>query len=557
MKYLYRTKFIQIIFFFTSTIICGQNIKSPLKIPINLSGTFGELRNTHFHSGIDIKTKGKIGLKVYSVDDGNIIRIRIDKGGYGKSLYIKHPNGIISVYGHLKKFSKKIESHIKSLQYKNKTYEIDEFPETEELNVKSGDLVGYSGNTGSSSGPHLHFELRDSKTNEPLNPLKLGLDVIDTIKPKINSLYLYKVYNDGSYDFIEKIKIKKIKNGNYIASPIKQTGMLGIGINYFDKQNKSYSKNGIYSIDFMMENLSIFNYQMDKISFDDKKFLNLMVDYKNWFHKKKRIQKLFVHPKSKYSFLKTSDLSGIFNVSKDKKYTGNIELKDYLGNKTSLTLSFEGVTNDSVYSKIEKKLIHTEFEYTFKLNKVSVYFPKQTFYNSVRFNIKKKDDTLDLGKDIHPVRNSFEINFNVLNKDSLFIKKGFIAKLNKKNNPIYLKTKKENSNWSIKTNKLARYTLSIDTIAPYVKAINFKKDKWISDLKKLKLTIKDDISGVKSIQGTINGTWILLEHEPKNNTITYDFSDINFKSGKHLLSIKVLDLNGNKYEYKTVFYKKY
>ena len=554
---MYRKQFLEITIIFFSSIIYSQNVASPLEIPLNLSGTFGELRNTHFHTGIDIKTKGKQGLKVKSIKDGYVVWIKVNKGGYGKSVYIKHPDGITSIYAHLKKFSNKIEAYVKNLQYQKKSYEIQNFPSAGDLSFKAGDLIGYSGNTGSSTGPHLHFEVRDSRTNNPLNPIKFGLDVIDTIKPIINSLYLYKVYTDGNYHLLRKIEIKKINKGSYIASPIKHSGRLGIGINYYDRQNKTYSKNGIYSIDFNINNQSVFNYKMDKISLDDKKYLKLLVDYKNWYLKKNKIQKLFTHPESKYSFINNSSSNGTFTVLDNKSYSGNINIKDYNGNKTEIKLTFEGVIKNSLQNISKKNLINPDYEYNFDLNGVTVKFPKKSFYNAVNLEIKNKNDTLDLGKNIHPINESVEINFKVISNDSLFIKKGFIAKLNKYENPIFLKTKKTDNIWTVKTTELGKYTLAIDTISPSVKPINFKKDQWINNLKFLKLKVKDDLSGIRSIEGSINGSWILFEHEPKNNTISYNFSDNSFPNGKHLLTIELVDLIGNEFLYETVFFKKY
>lgn len=154
---MYRKQFLEILFIFFSSIIYSQNVISPLDIPLNISGTFGELRNTHFHTGIDIKTKGKQGLKVKSIKDGYVVWIRVNKGGYGKSIYIKHSDGTTSIYAHLKMFSNEIEEYVKKIQYQKKSYEIQNFPEVSKLNFNAGDLIGFTGNTGSSSGPHLHF----------------------------------------------------------------------------------------------------------------------------------------------------------------------------------------------------------------------------------------------------------------------------------------------------------------------------------------------------------------------------------------------------------------
>ena len=191
MKIKHLVKFILLI---SSSISYSQSTISPLEIPLNLSGTFGELRNTHFHTGIDIKTKGKQGLKVRSIKNGDLVRVRVNKGGYGKSLYIKHTDGTTSVYAHLKKFSKKIETYVKMIQYKKKSYEIQDFPEAGVISFNARELIGFSGNTGGSSGPHLHFEIRSSETNNPLNPIKFGLNIIDTIKPKVNGNDGLKIY---------------------------------------------------------------------------------------------------------------------------------------------------------------------------------------------------------------------------------------------------------------------------------------------------------------------------------------------------------------------------
>ena len=130
--------------------------RSPLDIPLYLSGTFGELRSNHFHSGIDIKTQGVQGKNVYAIADGYVSRIKVSAGGYGKVLYITHPNGTVSVYGHLKKFNKEIEKYVRDLQYKNESFEVETFPEKNLLPVIKSDVIAYSGNTGSSGGPHLH-----------------------------------------------------------------------------------------------------------------------------------------------------------------------------------------------------------------------------------------------------------------------------------------------------------------------------------------------------------------------------------------------------------------
>tara|TARA_Y100000996_G_scaffold52594_1_gene35981 strand:- start:5225 stop:6850 length:1626 start_codon:yes stop_codon:yes gene_type:complete len=532
-----------------------SQINNPINIPIKISGTFGELRNTHFHSGVDIKTEGKQGVKIFSIKDGYVKRIKISKDGFGKAIYLNHHDGTTSVYGHLKKFSSEIEKFVKEIQYKKKSYEIEIYPKNNLFVYKSGELIGYSGNTGSSSGPHLHFEVRDTKTNYPMNPLKILENVNDTIIPKINNLYLYDVMSDGTYHLIEKIKLKKINSNYFLTDTIKNSGILGIGINYYDKQDISYSKNGAYSIDFKMNNETIFNYKMDTISLYDKRYLKLLVDFENWYLKKNKIQKLFVHPKSKYTFLNKKNYDGIIKVENNKNYIGNIEIKDYNGNTSRIGIIIKGTPKQLMKKQIKNYNIKSDLEYTLESKNIKVKIKKNTFFNDVYIPFKFINDTLDLGKNLYPIDKRIKIIYDIKNLDSTYQKKGFISKINEKNKTEFIWTEKLNNIWSINTNILGKYTISIDTTPPSIKPMNFKNNQLINNQNTLKLRIKDDLSGIKKINGSINGKWILLEHEPKNNTISYNLSDINFNSSKYELEIVALDYLGNKKLYKAILYR--
>ena len=532
-----------------------SQINNPINIPIKISGTFGELRNTHFHSGVDIKTEGKQGVKIFSIKDGYVKRIKISKDGFGKAIYLNHHDGTTSVYGHLKKFSSEIEKFVKEIQYKKKSYEIEIYPKNNLFVYKSGELIGYSGNTGSTSGPHLHFEVRDTKTNYPMNPLKILENVNDTIIPKINNLYLYDVMSDGTYHLIEKIKLKKINSNYFLTDTIKNSGILGIGINYYDKQDISYSKNGAYSIDFKMNNETIFEYKMDTISLYDKRYLKLLVDFENWYLKKNKIQKLFVHPKSKYTFLNKKNYDGIIKVENNKNYIGNIEIKDYNGNTSRIGIIIKGTPKQLMKKQTKNYNIKSDLEYTLESKNIKVKIKKNTFFNDVYIPFEFINDTLDLGKNLYPIDKRFKIIYDLKNLDSIYQKKGFISKINDKNKAEFIWTEKLNNIWSINTNILGKYTISIDTTPPSIKPMNFKNNQLINNQNTLKLRIKDDLSGIKKINGSINGKWILLEHEPKNNTISYNLSDINFNSSKYELEIVALDYLGNKKLYKAILYR--
>ena len=278
---------------------CQKKIEyiPPLDIPISLSGTFGEPRSTHFHSGIDIKTQGKEGWDVKSIFPGNVSRIRISLGGYGKTLYIDHHNQTSTVYAHLKKFAPKIEAYIKSLQYEKESYTLQQFPKKEELSIKAGEIIGYSGNTGSSSGPHLHFEIRETKTQKPLNPLLFNIPIEDTQRPQIQKLFLFYPKKDMILTHYEQVSINKLNDSTYQTPVVNSLGKMGFGLQMFDRQDLSYSKNGIYRAKVFVNGKSIVHFQFDQLDFSDSEKLFINIDYPHF--KKKRIKSKIIFSESK------------------------------------------------------------------------------------------------------------------------------------------------------------------------------------------------------------------------------------------------------------------
>jgi len=249
-------KSIFLILFFFSLLLTGQEnypqdaFRSPMDIPIVLAGTFGELRSNHFHSGVDIKTKQREGLPIYAIGDGSVTRIKVSHWGYGKALYIAHPNGYTSVYGHLQKFGPEIEEYIKKVQYEKQSYEVEVFPKYGELKVDQGNIVAYGGNTGGSSGPHLHFEIRSSLSEKPTNPLLYGLEVRDATNPTLEKIYAYALSEDAivnqSREPIE-LQFKKQADGSYLAEKVNATGTIGFGFIGYDRQDLAANRNGVYS----------------------------------------------------------------------------------------------------------------------------------------------------------------------------------------------------------------------------------------------------------------------------------------------------------------------
>ncbi|MBU1759494.1 MAG: M23 family metallopeptidase, partial [Bacteroidetes bacterium] len=256
--------------------ISSEYFSNPLDIQLYLAGDFGEIRPNHFHSGIDIKTNQREGYPVYAVADGYISRLRVQIGGFGNAVYINHPNGITSVYGHLQKFNEKLLSSVRYHQYKEQSFTTDFNLLPIEIQVKKGDIIAWSGNTGGSSGPHLHFELRNTQTEETINPLTLGIKIPDHIKPIISGFYLYQIDDAPFNEYTSKKYFQTSgSNGDYsLKQVVPVNGQFGFGISAYDKMDGSSNHNGLFSTTIKLDDEVIYETVISKFSFENTKAVN-------------------------------------------------------------------------------------------------------------------------------------------------------------------------------------------------------------------------------------------------------------------------------------------
>lgn len=560
-------KFILPLLLFCSLILNAQNnypqdyFINPLDGTIVLAGTFAELRSNHFHSGLDIKTKQRTGLKVNASATGFVSRIKIAHYGYGKALYITHPNGYTTVYAHLQKFSPEIEAYIKKKQYEEESYEIELFPTPEELPVTQGNLVAYSGNTGSSGGPHLHFEIRN-KEEHPLNPMLFGLDVLDTKAPVIQALYAYPL-DENSFvnkkNKKQKIRLIALKNGDFVTEKVEAIGNIGFGVKTIDRQDLAGNSNGVYNIQTVINGSRNFEIDFREFSFDETKHINTLIDYEHYKTKKERIQRLYKQ-NNPLSLLKSVTNNGIITMKDSTNSVYKIRVSDYKNNATWITINIKG-TKETITTTEEEKItpyfIKANQVTNLKAGKVSVDFYKDTFYKDLYIDFEVKNDTLLLHDDVVPTQKSFNISFDISNYNDTDKNKLFIARLiGYKDYPAYSNTTRKGDLLTTNTKYLGKYALAVDTIAPKIKATNFKNKQWLSNFRYLKVKISDDLSGISNYRATINGKFILMEYEYKTNTLTYDFNDGDFTDTNNNLKVIVTDNVGNNSTFEALFYRK-
>ena len=554
MRFFLRILF-TILFIFNINFIFSQeiNFHTPIDAPFDLSGTFGEFRS-RFHTGIDFKSRGVQGQKIFSIEDGFVSRIEVNNYGYGKVIYIDHPNGYTSVYAHLRNFSPELNSYIKSELYKSQKNSIKKFPKKNEFIISKGSLIGYSGNTGRSFGPHLHFEIRETKNQDAINPLMFNYKYIDQERPIIRGLYIINEENSLVKKLPMRKKISKLNDSTYISEIIEYNGKIGLGLDIYDIQYKNlYNQNGIYKVELFIDSILSYSYQMDKIKFSENHFKKIMYDYQSLIERNKKVLKIYTPRNSNLSFLKKNSFDGIINSEDFKDSSITIKISDWNKNSSYLKFKIKSIDSKIKESPSEGIEILTTQNYTLNKNSSIIEIGKNTFYDDLLLNVSYDSDTLNLGEEKNPFRSSIKIKLPHRIIDTMRLRQSFVGKI-VNNRVSYLSSKKDDSFIFTNTSSLGKYTVSIDTLKPEIRSINFKNNSNVKGKNSLRLRLKDELSGIKNYSSYLNGNWVLFEYEPKSNLIFHDLSDGVIKNGENELIIKYEDGVGNKGVYKSKIY---
>lgn len=538
--------------------------RSPLNIPLFLSGDFCELRKNHFHTGLDIKCNGSSGYKIYATADGYLGRIKVGHYGYGRVLYINHPNGLTTVYAHQSKFSDELEKYVKEQQYENQNDQIDIYPDSTLFKFKKGDVIGYTGNSGTSSGPHLHFEIRETKTDDPLNPWLFGFEIKDEIAPSIYGIKIYPLNDTSTVNGSNNPVIIKTSsaNGKYsLASVLNAYGEIGFAVHTIDLTTGSGNQCGPYSIELIREKDTIFRTVFDKVTFATNRFINVHMDYLAYRDLENSYHKSFIKGNNQLPIYTHNVKNGWVNMSgKDKKNLKFI-VKDIYGNRSILDFSL-GVqkTNLKPAMKNCSKEIKWNEDMVFENDQIQITFPDSSLYDDLCFDYSMIEGSAGYYAAIHrlhdddiPMMHPIELKIKTTLTDTTLKDKLTGVFINEKGS-ISSEGGEYTDGYMIWTTKtFGKYSVMMDTKAPVISPSLVYEGRLMGKGASMKFTLADNLSGVKKYNAFIDGKWVLGIMDPFKNVLSIDLDAEEILAGEHTFQLKVEDGRANETIYSCKF----
>ncbi len=533
----------------------------PMDTPLLLSAPFGSLRDNHFHSGMDIRTSEKVGLPVYAIADGYVARIKYSPVGYGKAVYINHPNGYTSVYGHLLNAEGELASYIKKYQYEQEKFEFDHFPGVGKIQVKKGQIIGWSGNSGASTGPHLHFEIRDTKTEHIINPQLFGIKGFDQYRPAIKKVVLYSLNTNtpvvyGTYaitaaKLTEHDSVWLYKDTIRVAS-----GLLGVGVDAVDYLHNPEKEYSIYRMTYWADGKKYYEHKMDRFAFDQSKCINVHIDYARYKLEKVRYQKCFRDDGNRI---------GIYNYLRNR---GRLPLNDTVPHELLLEVAdFAGFTHkvkvivkaDAKQKMLQETVIPNRVatvvpakSFGYKTREIEINIPAGSLYDTIQFGLSVLDrkanaysNTFQLHYPTTPLASPITVSIKPDGFTEQQTSKLLLASVNASGSFSSAGGGFENGRVVAKISNFGTYTVVADSVAPVVKILNANSKGVVADSTGLRVLIRDELSGIASYRATLNGKWILMEYDAKNDELLYAFDTKTIFSQKQNFKLIVADKKGN------------
>lgn len=528
--------------------------RDPLGIPIQLSANFGELRPNHFHMGLDIRTESRENLPVYAAADGYISRIKIERGGFGNALYITHPNGFTTLYAHLNAFTKEVSHYILQKQYAEKSWAQDAILPPGLFPVKKGAFIAYSGNTGASAGPHLHFEIRNTETGKNYNPELFGFSIPDSRRPEITALYMYDRRYPTSFQNPQWLSISG-EPGKYTTKEkviTVHSPLVSFAIHAKDKSSNSPFNHGIFEGSMQLDEQPAFSFKMDSISYNETRYVNASIDYRVYEKQKKYIQYLFQLPGNNLGIFSKKGQQGLIILTDTLQHHIEITVKDIRGNTSTLyfTIQLGTLTDKTMPLPGPSIPIIPGQEKIARGKYFTATFSSKAFYESFPFIFKEAEDArpnsisaiIELSDYTIPVHDEYTIALQTSLVENDPMKKFVVMQLVSRKSKSYKKGTWAGNRLQASFRDLGIINLVIDSLSPTITPVSWKNEQAFSTQKSLSFRVSDQLSGVANVTAYIDGHWILLAQ--RNGLFTYTFDDY-CPQGTHTLVCTATDIAGN------------
>lgn len=535
--------------------------RSPIEGRIYLSGTFGELRSNHFHGGIDIKTGGVEGKNIHAAADGWVSRIKISPWGYGNAVYIDHPNGYTTVYGHLKELKGDAAKYVEQQQYKRQSFAVDLYMKAGQFPVKKGDIFALSGNTGGSGGPHLHFEIRETANQEIINPLLFGFEVKDIITPTIRSIRIYPAEEQTTIEGKQKAQIFTLKGwgADYLLKEkdtLEIAGDFYLGINTIDKQNDTQNKNGVYEIDIFVDSNLVYSHNVERLNFASTRYINTLIDFKFYKKKQRRYQRTYQSPNNKLPIYGNVANKGIFSFNDDQYHRIQYVVKDVNDNKAILNFTVFSKSLENPQTLSTGNLYYPMSENNYEDENIKIHFPSRSLYDTLSFSssIEESNKSITgtkyhIGKVGTGLQKHIQVKLKNIQVEEKLKSKVYIGEYYKKGISAYSCNWEDENQLTFKTRDFGEYLVLVDTIPPTI--ITRTKLEDSKSPKSLSFTITDKGSGISDYDAWFNGSWILMQYDPKKARLSCKLN--NKLKEENTFKIIIKDDVGNSNEETIIF----
>lgn len=531
---------------------------APVSGQLRLSGTFGELRPDHFHSGIDIK--GGLGVPIYAAGDGEVYCIKINPGGYGSVMYIRHPNGYTTLYAHLSGFSPELARFIEDKQYTAQLFAVELYPEPGRFPVKKGQLVAKMGNTGHSFGPHLHFEIRETATDRSINPLLFGLQVIDNTPPRVHELKLYQLGENQQLAETRRVPLL-IKNGQYSVTgdTLKvKTKQVGLAIKAYDHMDGVNNWNGIYTIELFVDDRRVYQFATEKLDFTETRYINAHVDYEERVSRNSYFHRCFLLPGNALSMYEQVQESGKIVIADKQVRKINIAIKDVAGNtaRTQFWLKLDTALVTAAARQYNYLLPYNQPS-VINSNDIKLHFPEGTFYEDcyMQYSVvpERSANVFSKVHTLHhtrvPVHRFYNMALKPVNLPDSLRGKAFVAYCSSNG-----KVTNYGGKWQpdgmlkAEVRTLGEFCIKVDTVPPTITPERFSP--VLSKVSSVSFRIRDNFGAAGTVAGLnyraeIDGQWVLMDYDQKYDRITYRFTP-RVTPGAHVFHLEVWDGMGNK-----------